>query len=232
MNGFQTFDVRGGECNIGAAGNFIRFDSTSGKPIRIRGDGQDLGQLWPDEDMELPEGVRSWTIVADATETGQVRIGFGRIDSTRQVIAKKPPVLAMAAGGVAVAAGGSVAGWVSGNPANLAAGATVDVIFDLGPDWDQYGLFGILMSSKAPATQYTSVQISSGPAPVYDDTLRVNYANSTGLNAAYITSATTANGAMEGLFRSKGRYVGVRFQNEATNPQGAGASCKLSAWPN
>lgn len=232
MNGMQQFDIRGGETNLGAAGTFIRFDSTSGKPIRIRADGQDLGQLWPDESLTLGQSVSAWSIVADPSETGVVRIGFGRIDSTRQVLTRKPPQLSMAAGVNPVAAGAGPAGWVSGNPAGLAAGAAADVIFDLGADWDQYGVFCLTMSSKGPAAQFASVQISSGPVAAYDDASRVNYANSAGLNAAYITSLLTANGAMEASFRARGRYVCVRMANEASNAQGAGAVCKLTAYPN
>lgn len=230
MNGMQQFDIRGGETNLGAAGTFIRFDSSSGKPIRIRADGQDLGQLWPDEALELGSAVSAWSIVADPSETGVVRIGFGRIGSTRQVLSRKPPVLVMQTDGAQVAGGGA-AGWVSGSPANLAASASVSIVFDLGPDWDQYGVAAVGVLPMGPSSGFASVQAMGSDTGVANPARRLkDMAVSGSANSSYAVS-TGSNGHTFHV-RPFGRYIVVSVTNaDAANAIGAAAKVSMAAYP-
>lgn len=230
-NGMQAFDIRDQEQAIAARGTFLRFDAPGSGSIGVRADGQDLGRLWPGESLELIEPAGSWVITSDQTAQGQVRIGFGRIQSVRRAMIEKPPVMMMRAGVSQVAAGGQLAGWVSGNPASMAAAATVDCVFDLGPDWDQYGLVSIVMVSTAPAASYQGVAVSGGNTPAYDNALRMGFANSAGSGSIYVTNVTTTGGGNNVMVRPHGRYVIVKMTNDAANPQGAGASVSLIAYP-
>lgn len=234
MNGFQQFDVRGtdGPMTINAAGNFLRFDSTSGLPIKLRADGQDLGQIWPGESVELPEAAGAWIVTADAAETGVVRVGFGRIDSTRRTVIEKPPVLVMDAGTNPVP-GGAAPGWVSGTPANLAAAASVACLFDLGPDWDQYATVQLAVRANGPSSGYSSVSASGRDTPVavMNQSRYLREAGSSGFGILF-ASLTTANTAGVAVVRPSGRYVVVNLVNaDASNAMGAAAGVTLTAFP-
>lgn len=234
MNGFQQFDVRGtdGPMTINAAGNFLRFDSTSGQPIKLRADGQDLGQLWPGESVELPEAAGAWIVTADAAETGIVRVGFGRIDSTRRTVIEKPPVLVMETDANPVP-GGAGPGWVTGSPASMAASATVAVLFDLGADWDQYATVQVTLRPLGPSSGFSGVSFSGRDTPVAAQNL-VRSLREVSSSAFAITfaSVTTANAAAVAMLRPFGRYVVVMVTNaDAANATGAGSRVALAAFP-
>lgn len=228
MNGVQTFDIRGGESLLGAAGNFIRFDSNSGKPIRIRGDGQDLGTLWPDESLTLPDAVTSWSIVADASESGVVRIGFGRIYG--DVLTRRLPVLVMETD-VAQVAAGAGPGWVSGTPAGLAAAGSTAVVFDLGPDWRQYTVAQVGVLPMGPSSGLSGVQAmgsdntSSNPARRLKDLSVVGSANSS-------FSISTASNGHGFIVRPFGRFLIVTMTNaDAANALGAASKVSVALYP-
>lgn len=226
MNGFQTFDIRGGEALIGAAGNFIRFDSDHGMPIKVRGDGQDLAQLWPGESMELGHAVNTWTIVADAGEVGRVRIGFGRIAAP----SLPAPVLVMETDAAQVAVGAGP-GWVSGSIAGLAASATGNILFDLGPDWRKYGMLDLSVLLAGPSSGLNPVRFFGSD----DDSL--NAARKRGSPFAtgatvYSANLVTANGAQMFTMRPAGRYFWAVVTNaDAANAQGPAAKITLVAFP-
>lgn len=234
MNGFQQFDVRGtdGPMTINAAGNFLRFDSTSGLPVTLRADGQDLGRLWPGESVELPEGATSWIVTADPTETGVVRVGFGRIDSTRRTVIEKAPVLLMQTDQGQVA-GGAAAGWVSGTPAGLAPSAFVNVTFDLGPDWDQYGVCEIVITPQGPSSGFSNIVFYGSDTAAVTSTSRRRASNTTGgPSVFFIASLTTAGGVQLVSMRPAGRYVITTLNNaDAGAAIGASAKVQLVAYP-
>lgn len=232
MNGFQQFDVRGtdGPMTINAAGNFLRFDSTTGLPIKLRADGQDLGQLWPGESVELPEAAGSWVVTADASETGVVRVGFGRIDSTRRTVIEKQPVLLMQTD-VAQVPGGAGAGWVSGTPSGLAASATVNCVFDLGPDWDQYGVAAVGVLPIGPSSGMANVQAMGSDNTAPNPARRLKDMAVAGSANSSFAINTSSNGHTFHV-RPFGRYLIVSVSNaDAANALGAASKVSVAAYP-
>jgi hypothetical protein len=134
------------------------------------------------------------------------------------------------AGVSAVTPLGNSFGWVSGDIANLAASGSVDVIFDLGPDWRDVTLCTMTCTPVGPSTGFVGIQVSGSDTATYDATRRITGAFNTGMGSSYLT-ATTAAGSQQFIFRPFGRFVFYRCPNgDAGNAIGATAKISLTAF--
>jgi hypothetical protein len=151
-----------------------------------------------------------------------------------EVIALRPAVLVMTSGLNAVAGGGSVPGWVSGDIGGvtpLAASAQAYVVFDLGPMWDQYVMLSCIVYPMVPSSGLSGVQVLGSDTTVYSGARRKNSAAAIALGSIY-ASALSASGAADLNFRPSGRYVIVIATNaDAVNALGAGSKITLTAYP-
>ena len=129
----------------------------------------------------------------------------------------------------AVQPNGSTCGWISGTPASLAANATSQSIFDLGPNWDQYLRSTVIINSTAPSSGYINAQIFFGSTPspaACNIRSRDSLQGATGWNYLSSTAAqtTTAIGQISADVKNLGRYMMVQLTNaDSTNAQGAGS---------
>lgn len=122
-------------------------------------------------------------------------------------------------------------GWVSGNPASLAASATVVSLFDLGQDWSQYTRVQISISPASPSTGFSGVKINSSDNVTLDVTRALNEVDGTAFGSLN-ASITTASGAQVATVRPLGRFLHVSMTNaDATNAMGAGAICIIGVYP-
>jgi len=85
----QNFSFNGSR-QINAAGYFFRYETASANGaselLRVTADGQDCGELLPGDSIELPQDAKTWQLTPRvATLTGSVRIGRGRVSSSRLV---------------------------------------------------------------------------------------------------------------------------------------------------
>lgn len=131
-----------------------------------------------------------------------------------------------------VASGSKRGGWVSGSPASLGFGQGVNVIFDLGDDWDQYPLLNVMVSNSGPGTPMTvllrSNDIPSPPAGA-SRALR-DISVSTLRPIADPVSAANVVGAY--LVYNAGRYLIVQINNgDAANPLSAISKAVVVALP-
>ncbi len=139
------------------------------------------------------------------------------------------PTLHMRTTDTAVTAGGSVAGWVSGTIASLAASASATMIFDLGPNWDQYPYVTVTVNPQGSSSGLTALQVFGSRTTTDTDVERLNFAYATSF-AGQSVAPTTANGVQSGIYRPAGRYVIVKATNaDGTNAQGASASVAVTA---
>lgn len=133
--------------------------------------------------------------------------------------------------GAAPVAAGQSGGWVSGTPANLIDGATVDVVFDLGPDWAMYTLVQLVYVSTA-ATSLDPVRPTFADTPVFNAARAPKDVATPGLGAASY-QVTSAGGPQSSMHRIMGRYCVVRMTNTAAGGvQGAGSSVALAMFDN
>lgn len=131
-----------------------------------------------------------------------------------------------------VVAGGRVAGWVSGDPAGLAASATLQVSFDLGPEWDQYVLCALNVFVQGPSSGLAGILLRPSDSLVAVIARASRDAFST--NASPLAAALSAASAVaEYGLRPKGRYVLLSMTNaDAVNACGATSKVTLTAYPN
>ncbi|MDN3921507.1 hypothetical protein [Roseateles violae] len=84
---FQNFTFDGGGRQINAQASYIRYEAeTSGAInalVRIRADGQDLGEWLPGDSAELPAYVTMIEVTPVAGAVGSVRIGVGKVSVSR-----------------------------------------------------------------------------------------------------------------------------------------------------
>lgn len=141
------------------------------------------------------------------------------------------PVLLMETDAKPVTAGGKFAGWVSGTPAALADGASVTggVVFDLGPDWDQYASI-MLSVQPVGATSLSAVAASGSDSAVVNLSRRLNSPASVSFNDAYAT-ITTAGGGSSVPLRPMGRFVIVSMTNTALGGVMGDSKVTLAAYP-
>ena len=143
----------------------------------------------------------------------------------------RPPVLVMETDVNPVAAGNGP-GWVSGTPANLADGASVVCVFDLGPDWGQYTVAQISTKSTV-ATSLSAVQVAGSDNTTWSDNRRCrSLTNASDAQTLYAT-VNTAGGAQQSLVKPSGRYLLVSITNTAAaGAQGASSKVAVTVYPN
>lgn len=124
----------------------------------------------------------------------------------------------------------TIPGWVSGTPGGLAASGSADCIFDLGMNWDKYGLVQFTNSDISGSSGVTIAFARSS------DNITVGSSNYT-LNHAFGTSAnvvtgTSSPGGRTFMVRPMARYLIVRLTNaDAVNAVGAAAWAAITAYP-
>lgn len=142
------------------------------------------------------------------------------------------PIIVMKTGVSAVPSGGNVPGWISGDPASLAASASVTAIFDLGPDWQQYTVAAVCVYPVGSSSGFSNVFITSSATTSADNSRRPNFISSTSYASAFSASLTTANGGSTAHIRPQGRFLTVALTNaDAVNPMGAAASVTVTIYP-
>jgi hypothetical protein len=142
-----------------------------------------------------------------------------------------PPVVMMETGVNPVIAGNGP-GWVSGTPANLAAGTSTNVLvlFDLGPNWQNYTMLQAIINGALPSSGLTGFQLFSrdDPAVAINMSRRLFQANGSG---STISLAITSGSAIGTTARPMGRYLIASMNNaDATNAQGTGAKVTLAMY--
>lgn len=145
-------------------------------------------------------------------------------------LVRRQPVLVMETG-VNQVPGGTQAGWVSGNPAGLADGASVNVVFDLGPDWDQYPVIGLSVQPVG-ATSLSAISASGSDTVAFNFARRLAGAFTPGASPStlYATITTGAGSAVIAL-RPMGRYVIVSMTNTAAGGVMGASKAVLATYP-
>ena len=129
-----------------------------------------------------------------------------------------------------VLGGGTTPGWISGSPASLADGASVDCIFDLGPRWNEIDQIQVSIFSSV-ATSLSSIQFYSGDSTVVNTNRRLKDRNSIGPSTVFAT-VTTAQGPQQFGVMPMGRYFVARMTNTAAGgAQGATSKVTLALYP-
>lgn len=142
----------------------------------------------------------------------------------------QPSILNMRSGQNAIAPGGSQFGWVSGDIASLALSATATLVFDLGPNWDQYNVVQVGVVPAAPSSGLSAVQAYSSDDAVFNATTDVLLNNVWGATYAGISAAVATPQTCS--FAPMGRYFIVRATNaDGVNAQGATAFVRITAYP-
>lgn len=131
----------------------------------------------------------------------------------------------------AVSAGTAQGGWVSGSPANLAASASVNCVFDLGQDWHQFTHVSLAIRPSGASTGLNNIQASSSDSATLNAARRLKDISQVNHNSI-AGNITTAGGAQQAIVRPMGRYFIVSVTNaDATNPQDASAKVTIAAYP-
>ena len=139
-------------------------------------------------------------------------------------------ILNMRSGQNAVASGGSMPGWISGDIASLAALQVATAIFDLGPNWDQYNCVQVGIVPAGPSSGLTAVSAFSSDDAAFNAATDVQLNNVWGATFAALSVAVAAPQTC--IFAPMGRYFIVRATNvDAVNAQGAGAFIRITAYP-
>lgn len=143
---------------------------------------------------------------------------------------RRPPVLCMEAGVNPVSPSTPDPGWVSGNPAGAAPGAAVSCVFDLGADWDQYGLAQVAIINSANPHAGIDVQISGSDSPGWFGPRRLNHAYvRTGSTLYERTPQATSQ---QVFVRPMGRFLNVMVVNaDGAVSNGAGTKCSVTIYP-
>lgn len=118
-------------------------------------------------------------------------------------------------------AGAGGAKWLSGNPASLAIGATSTIVFDLGADWQSYGLLQV-------AVRGTQALASINAYGSDDGTTTATPLCATSGSALAMTLAAAGDAVAAAL--PSGRFIIVVLVNGAA-AQGATATVRLTAHP-
>lgn len=133
------------------------------------------------------------------------------------------PVLVMMTGANQVnggVPGGSQGGWLSGNPASLGSNGVVTSVFDLGPQWNQYGL----LQATLKGSQAISAVLHCG------DNGTTIVAPLMGVNALGAALSLAGAGFAQALVLPSGRYVHAVVTSGAI-AQDATCSVRLTTYP-
>lgn len=144
------------------------------------------------------------------------------------------PVIVAETGLRSVVAGNGLPGWVSGNPANLAASASVTCVFDLGADWDQYTELQVSVKCHLPSSGFTKVNVvgSDTPALSGSGVRRCRSSQDSAVGGTLYESVSSAVAALQYNVRPWGRYVSVLLTNgDAVNAAGALSAVAIAAYP-
>lgn len=122
--------------------------------------------------------------------------------------------------------------WISGNPANLAGNASVNCLFDLGPDWMDYTMLQVVIRSQGPSTGLINITATSRDNPVAavngNRYLKEMYNTATSILYA---SVLTSNAAGCINLRPMGRYLVINMTNgDATNAIGSQAGIAIAGY--
>lgn len=132
----------------------------------------------------------------------------------------------------AVAANSSQDGWVSGDPASLAASGTVTALFDLGPNWDNVGLIQVGVTPVAPSSGVTVTVKSSSDTTIDATDQILNHANGAAIGGAAAVSVTAAAPG-SGWFRPMARFLAVVVVNaDGVNALGATSFIAVTTYSN
>lgn len=141
----------------------------------------------------------------------------------------QPSILKMRSGVSAVAAGNGP-GWVSGDIASLAASGTATLIFDLGPNWDQYNVVQVGVVPAGPSSGLSGVAAYSSDDVTFSAAADVQLNNCWATSFGAISAAITTPQSC--AFNPMGRYFILRATNaDGANAQGAGAFVQVCAYP-
>lgn len=142
----------------------------------------------------------------------------------------QPSILNMRSGQNAVAGGGSQPGWISGDIASLALSATATLVFDLGPNWDQYNCVQVGVIPAGPSSGLSAVQAFSSDDAAFSAATDIQLNNVWGATYGAISAAITTPQTCS--FAPMGRYFIVRATNaDGVNAQGATAFVRITAYP-
>ena len=141
---------------------------------------------------------------------------------------RRQPVLVMETG-INQVPGGAQAGWVSGNPSGLADGASVTIVFDLGPDWDQYTTVALTVRPQG-GTSLSSIQCTGNDTAVFTPYRRLKEALASGTGNTSFTINTSSDG-LQFYIRPMGRYVMVNTTNTAGGGAMGASKVTLAAYP-
>ena len=145
-------------------------------------------------------------------------------------VVRRQPVLVLETGANPVVGGGP-AGWVSGNPSGLADGATINAVFDLGPEWDQYPIIGLIVQPVGAASLSAVTPVGSD-TPAYNSGRRLTAAYTSASNFSQVfATLVSANGATTIYVRPAGRYVVIAMTNTAGSGAMGASKVTLVAYP-
>jgi hypothetical protein len=161
-------------------------------------------------DPENPGHVLCWDEDQEASVSGIERPRRGRPpkEKERRMAGINAPIATLKSGTGQRSAGSGPA-WVSGYIASLAALGVATVVFDLGPNFDQYVIVQYAVSPLGPSSGLSAVAAFSSD-----------------------TIALDASGPASILARPMGRYFIVQATNaDAVNALGAASFVRISAYP-
>jgi hypothetical protein len=89
---FQTIGFPAGGRQVDAKATFLRYEKSlvpgADESVRIRADGNDLGLFLPGDSVEIHQAAERWNVTpVDPTTTGVLRLGMGRVTSSRVALA-------------------------------------------------------------------------------------------------------------------------------------------------
>jgi len=143
---------------------------------------------------------------------------------------QRAPTLLMETDVGAVTAGAGRPGWVSGSIANLALSASVNCIFDLGPDWDQYVEVSVMISQSGSSSGLSAVQVFGSDTAAVNANRRQSAWQTAGFSAGS-ASVLASGGVQTGRFGVAGRFLVVSATNaDGVNAQGATSKITLAAY--
>jgi len=143
-----------------------------------------------------------------------------------------PAILVMETDVRPVTAGGNTPGWVSGSIAALGLSASVNCLFDLGPEWNQYTSVNFCISPIGPSSGLSNVAAFGSDSTTINTSRRLGFAAANTVNSSLTASMTVANGAVNMLVNPQGRFVFLQATNaDGANALGATSKVTLTAFP-
>lgn len=146
-------------------------------------------------------------------------------------VTKAVDVLVMESGSNQIIPNITFYGWVSGNLANLQPSTQVDIIFDLGPLWNQYNLLQ-LSFHITQSIGINHVHISGNDIQSFNTKRRLCVLSDSNFPEIY-DDLTISTGTKSAYFKPMGRFVIIRATNSDTvNSLGVDSGIVLVGYPN